>query len=100
MTYFTPCRICGKPTVYQSRRLEGKITCDNPECKAEAKRSKSQKLKNTAATKTLSPRAPCRVCGGPTRFRADSLQASIRICDNPKCIAESRRRKNEAIRAT
>lgn len=109
-----PCRVCGKPTKHYMHKGRNALLCDNPECKEKSKLITSEKQsiahknnpKVSAAArrkwdeikgKSFSP-APCRVCGQPTKFRDDSPQANMRVCDKESCRAESRRRKNEAIR--
>lgn len=93
--YVTPCRVCGGPTKHNARRLEGKISCENPEC-----REASQVLrgKNIARANTdPASHATCRICGKLTN-RHRSFQGLV-SCDDPTCVTESRRLKNEAIRA-
>lgn len=92
--YVTPCRICGEPTRYAARRLEGKISCDNPDCREKSWELRSQNI--SRALTTSGSKATCRVCGGQTNYHR-SKQGLIG-CNNPKCVAESKRMKNEAIR--
>lgn len=48
MVYITPCRICGGPTKYRTKSLEGRISCNNPKCISASRLIRGERIRQTA----------------------------------------------------